>query len=340
MAPLPGVGFGAALDLDLGAWLPAPPPALGAFLRRALDDHAVLVFRGSGAPALDAAQLVALHALFEHDADAPPQAYHRGMCRLWRRGLPQVNLLANRAVAGASTAAAGALDDDGEPCVAGKVYGMEAFAWHSDEASRPGGLPVRATAFHADAVPAGADGETHFADARLRGGAAAALAGYDVVYASNAATRDAVLAPFDVAGKRDGFLRPDGFAKRGSAEAAAHAADLLEGCARLGLCEVHASPLVAAHPRTGVPALHLDVKQQLGISGLAFGDAQDLLARVVGAAAAPDRVYRHRWAVGDVVVTDNYAALHTAAPGDAFNDEPRMIARVCLPGGHVPSAPT
>ena len=100
--------------------------------------------------------------------DFPPERYHRGMCRLWRRGLPQVNLLANRAVNQSVTVDRGGLDDDGEPCGANKIYGMEAFAWHSDEASRPGGLPVRVTAFHANVVPDGADGETHFADARLR----------------------------------------------------------------------------------------------------------------------------------------------------------------------------
>ena len=43
---------------------------------------------------------------------------------------------------------------------------------------------------------------------------------------------------------------------------------------------------------------------------------------------------------GDVVVTDNYAALHTAAPGTTFNDRPRLISRVCVPGGHVPRAPS
>ena len=37
---------------------------------------------------LDAAH-VAFHALFEHDIEAPPDAYHKGMCRLWRAGCPR-----------------------------------------------------------------------------------------------------------------------------------------------------------------------------------------------------------------------------------------------------------
>lgn len=67
-----------------------------------------------------------------------------------------------------------------------------------------------------------------------------------------------------------------------------------------------------------------------------FDESQHLLETVVGAAAHASRVYRHRWASHDVVVTDNYAALHTAAPGRQFNAEPRLIQRVCVPGGHVP----
>ena len=265
-----------------------------------------------------------------------------------------MNLLANRAVPGKDTFNAGALADDGTDCREGQIYGMEAFAWHSDEASRPGGLPVRATAFHASEAPvefqgghqplrgafkmhrsialrrwrvpkrlsarvsarvvsrrgsptpsgwsphkAGSDAETHFADARLDAATVSRLRGLRARYASNARSKDAFLSPFDVAGRRDGFLRPGGFSKNATAAAAAHAAALTAGCAALGACVVHSSPLVTAHPRTGAPALHLDVKQQLGLEGLTFEASQILLEDVVGAAAAPDKVYRHRWTRGE-----------------------------------------
>jgi len=59
---------------------------------------------------------------------------------------------------------------------------------------------------------------------------------------------------------------------------------------------------------------------------------------VIGGAAA-EGTYHHRWQAGDVVIVDNYAAMHTAAPGANFNNEPRLIQRVCVPGGHVPQAP-
>jgi len=193
-------GFGAAVrGANLGALLPAAPTALGAALRGLLDEHALLVLRGAGR--LDAAQLVALHSLFEHDLAAAPASYHRGMCRLWRAGLPEVNVLANRAVAAEDFRGLGALDDAGAPCAAGSLYGMEAFAWHADEASRPGDKPVRVTAFHALAVPEGAGYETHFLDgrravARLAPATRARLGTMQVTYASNAESLDAFLAPW------------------------------------------------------------------------------------------------------------------------------------------------
>lgn len=58
--------------------------------------------------------------------------------------------------------------------------------------------------------------------------------------------------------------------------------------------------------------------------GRAFLD--DLLAR----ATAPDRVYRHEWAVGDLVIWDNTGVLHRALPYDATS--PRDMHRTTLYG--------
>ncbi|CAH0376270.1 unnamed protein product [Pelagomonas calceolata] len=340
ITPLPGSSFGARIaGVDLASLLPEPPAAFGKWLRETLDTYAVLHFiQKSG---LDAKQVVAFHALFEHDIEAPPDAYHKGMCRLWRAGLPEVNLLANRAVTETQTVSAGALGDDGEPCKEGQVYGMESLAWHSDESSRPAGLPVRTTVFQALKAPTNSDAETHFADGRLDSLSIDAklkrrLLSLNVTYASNAKSLDAFMAPWAVAGRKDMLVRQGGFSKDPSA--GQYASSLIEECSSIGGCVVHDSPLISKHPRTGKAALHLDVKQQLGLRGVPFAEAQNLLEQVVGKAAHPSKVYRHRWAAHDVVVTDNYAALHTAAPGKQFNSEPRLIQRVCVPGGHVPES--
>jgi alpha-ketoglutarate-dependent taurine dioxygenase len=58
--------------------------------------------------------------------------------------------------------------------------------------------------------------------------------------------------------------------------------------------------------------------------GRAFLDG--LLAR----ATAPDRVYRHEWEVGDLVIWDNTGVLHRALPYDATS--PRDMHRTTLYG--------
>mmetsp|Transcript_25907 Transcript_25907/g.103561 ORF Transcript_25907/g.103561 Transcript_25907/m.103561 type:complete len:332 (-) Transcript_25907:656-1651(-) len=259
------------------------------------------------------------------------------MCRLWRLGIPQVNLLANKAALTDDAA----LRDDGRPCATNTVYGMETYAWHADEASRPADLSVKYTAFHARKVDNASQGETHFLSA-VRAFDALPLelktlaATLEVKYVANPKSRDAFLPPLDVAGKHDGYLTKDGTSKSDEAAAGAYLDALAQTCADRGTCAPHSSPLVTPHPRTRRPALHLDVKQQLGFEGLNFTESQRILGAIMRPAASPDRVYRHRWRVGDVVVADNFHVLHTAAPGEAFNDAARLIERICVPGGYVP----
>jgi alpha-ketoglutarate-dependent taurine dioxygenase len=52
----------------------------------------------------------------------------------------------------------------------------------------------------------------------------------------------------------------------------------------------------------------------------------DLLER----STAPERVYRHEWEVGDMVIWDNRGVLHRALPYDA--DSPRDMHRCTLAG--------
>ena len=52
----------------------------------------------------------------------------------------------------------------------------------------------------------------------------------------------------------------------------------------------------------------------------------DLLAR----ATTPDRVYRHEWQVGDVVIWDNRGVLHRALPYDPTS--PRDMHRTTFAG--------
>jgi alpha-ketoglutarate-dependent taurine dioxygenase len=199
---------------------------------------------------------------------------------------------------------------------------------------------VRTTVFQAAVLGDAASGETHFASAtagfaRLSKKQRLLAASLKLRYAYNRLSQDAFLPPLDIAGKKDGWLRPDGTAKLEDADTAHGAHNLLEGCLALRTCGSHSSPLVVPHPRTGKPAFHLDVKQQMGFdSHFNFSESQAFLRQVLK--ATTDAAYRHRWRVGDIVISDNYAVLHTAAPGDGFNNSPRLIERICLPGGTTP----
>ncbi len=93
-------------------------------------------------------------------------------------------------------------------------------------------------------------------------------------------------------------------------------------------------PLVRCHPVTGRKALY-------GVSGSSFGivgwpdDEAHVLLDELAAHATQDRfVYRHRYAVGEVVVWDNAATLHAAtliAPATGPADT-RLLHRISVKG--------
>jgi alpha-ketoglutarate-dependent taurine dioxygenase len=88
-------------------------------------------------------------------------------------------------------------------------------------------------------------------------------------------------------------------------------------------------PLVWRHPATGAPAvmahtLILDcvkVRERADEGGqgrgscrhrqLSWEESQEVVAAMLAPCTRPDRVYRHNWAPGDLVIWDNYRAFHT-----------------------------
>jgi alpha-ketoglutarate-dependent taurine dioxygenase len=83
-------------------------------------------------------------------------------------------------------------------------------------------------------------------------------------------------------------------------------------------------------------------KHQTGRSSLVLGATADhiedmdleegrsLLADLLARSTTPDRVYRHTWSVGDLVIWDNRGVLHRACPYDATS--PRDMHRCTLAG--------
>lgn len=66
------------------------------------------------------------------------------------------------------------------------------------------------------------------------------------------------------------------------------------------------------------------------VAGMDIEAGRSLLADLLARATTPERVYRHEWAVGDLVMWDNRGVLHRACPYDAAS--PRDMHRTTLHG--------
>ncbi|MFD4406591.1 TauD/TfdA dioxygenase family protein [Nocardia sp. NPDC058499] len=88
-------------------------------------------------------------------------------------------------------------------------------------------------------------------------------------------------------------------------------------------------PLVRRHPRTGRRSLLLGELIIRNIVGLGESESTGLLEQLHAHATAERYVYSHRWAVGDLVVWDNRATMHTASPCDRTRHQ-RLLYRTTV----------
>ena len=66
------------------------------------------------------------------------------------------------------------------------------------------------------------------------------------------------------------------------------------------------------------------------VAGMDVENGRRLLDDLLARSTTPDRVYRHHWSVGDLVIWDNRGVLHRACPYDAAS--PRDMHRTTLHG--------
>src|SRR6188472_1607007 len=90
----------------------------------------------------------------------------------------------------------------------------------------------------------------------------------------------------------------------------------------------HTHPLVWTH-RSGRRSLVLGASADY-VVGMDRDEGKALLAELLDRATLPDKVYSHRWNVGDTVIWDNRGVLHRAAPYDP--DSPREMLRTTVLG--------
>jgi alpha-ketoglutarate-dependent taurine dioxygenase len=101
-----------------------------------------------------------------------------------------------------------------------------------------------------------------------------------------------------------------------------------EQAARWRARPTHEHPLVWTH-RSGRRSLVLGASADY-VVGMDRDEGRALLADLLNRATTPDKVYRHRWSIGDTVIWDNRGVLHRAAPYDP--DSPREMLRTTVLG--------
>lgn len=90
-------------------------------------------------------------------------------------------------------------------------------------------------------------------------------------------------------------------------------------------------PIVRLHPETQRRALFINIPRlHREIEGWTEAESKPLIDFLYGHSQGIDRMYRHRWRMGDVVIWDNRCSLH-AAPHD-YGDQTRTLFRVITEG--------
>ncbi|GAC1396843.1 MAG: TauD/TfdA family dioxygenase [Mycobacterium sp.] len=88
----------------------------------------------------------------------------------------------------------------------------------------------------------------------------------------------------------------------------------------------HTHPLVWTH-RSGRRSLVLGASADY-VVGMEPDEGRALLAELLHRVTGPDRVYSHRWSVGDTVIWDNRGVLHRAAAYDPSSEREMLRTTV------------
>jgi len=87
-------------------------------------------------------------------------------------------------------------------------------------------------------------------------------------------------------------------------------------------------PLLMPHPRTGEGVLYVNAMQTARIVGMGREDSEDTLAALFAELYREERVYRHTWNNGDLVIWDNIALQHSRCDLTGMN--PRRLQRIVI----------
>jgi len=88
-------------------------------------------------------------------------------------------------------------------------------------------------------------------------------------------------------------------------------------------------PLARVHPESGRVGLFVS-EHLYAIEGMEAADADERVRKLLAVCTAPEHVYRHRWAAGDLLIWDNRSMLHKAEGFDT--EHPRVMRHVRIAG--------
>ncbi len=89
-------------------------------------------------------------------------------------------------------------------------------------------------------------------------------------------------------------------------------------------------PLFITHPATGKKALYISRLMSAKIEGLSHEESEAALEQLFDISEEPAIVYEHKWALGDLVIWDNWCSIH--ARKDFPREEPRLMRRLTIEG--------
>jgi len=192
------------------------------------------------------------------------------------------------------------LDVRGEPIGA---LGDGEAAWHTDMSYLP--HPPDASMLYSLEIPA-RGGDTCFASMKL------ALAKMPKALLERVVGLDI---------KHDGTYDSGGNLRKGLAAS---------NDARTSVGTAH--PIVIEHPVSGEPALYLGRRRNAYVMGLELAESERVLEALWS--FVETTVYRHRWALGDLVLWDNRTTMHRR---DAFDAKARRVMhRTQIKGSAAP----
>ncbi len=89
-------------------------------------------------------------------------------------------------------------------------------------------------------------------------------------------------------------------------------------------------PLFITHPATGKKSLYVSRLMSAKIEGLSHDESEAALEQLFDISEDPSIVYEHKWALGDMVIWDNWCSIH--ARNDFPREEPRLMRRLTIEG--------